>query len=113
MPLDCRARVVFTLSVIAGLVAGGRRAAADDLPPAAARKVDFRQDIQPLLAERCHACHGADMQEGGLRLHRKADGLAGGDRGPAIVPGDSAASRLILYVTGQNADSILMPPAGD
>ena len=27
------------------------------LPAAATRKVNYKQDIQPLLAQKCYACH--------------------------------------------------------
>jgi hypothetical protein len=95
------------------LAAGPVAADEPNPPPPADRDIDYGQDVQPLLQARCYACHGPEKRESGLRLDRKADGLAGGDRGPAIVPGNSAASRLILYVTGQNEDSVMMPPAGD
>ncbi len=88
-------------------------ATAQELPPAATKTVDFAQDIQPLLAKSCLRCHGADEQEAGLRLHRKADAMKGGDRGAAIVPGKSAESRLIHYVAGVDKDGTLMPPAGE
>ncbi|NDB74584.1 MAG: hypothetical protein EB141_02890, partial [Verrucomicrobia bacterium] len=42
------------------------------LPPVAAGPVDFVKDIQPLLAAKCHACHGLEKQKGGLRLDIKA-----------------------------------------
>ena len=80
---------------------------------AAAAKIDFVRDIQPILAKSCHSCHGGEMQEGGLRLHRKADALAGGDTGVAIIPGKSGESRLIQYVTGQNENETIMPPEGE
>src|SRR5262249_5275480 len=35
------------------------------LPPAASRKVDYRQDIQPLLAQKCYSCHGREVQQAG------------------------------------------------
>ncbi len=38
--------------------------------------------------------------------------LQGGDSGPAIVKSNSAASRLIQYVSGKNDDGIVMPPPG-
>ncbi len=82
------------------------------LPPPLGRRVDFAADIQPLLAGHCVRCHGADAQEGGLRLDRKAAALAGGKRGPAIVPGHSDKSRLILFVAGANDEQIVMPPEG-
>jgi mono/diheme cytochrome c family protein len=86
--------------------------AADGLLPApASHPVDFRRDIRPLFAERCHTCHGAEKQKGGLRLDRKTDALAGGDSGKVIIPGKSAESLLIKNVTGLDPDNI-MPPKG-
>ena len=82
-----------------------------ELPPAWQGAVDFRSAIRPLLAQRCHACHGEAVAMNGLRLDRKADALAGGHSGPAILPGDSANSRLIHMVAGYRV-KVLMPPAG-
>ncbi|MEI6241607.1 MAG: c-type cytochrome domain-containing protein, partial [Planctomycetia bacterium] len=48
---------------------------------AAAERVDFSRDIQPLLAKRCVACHGPDTQEGGLRLDQQAGATAALDSG--------------------------------
>ncbi len=79
---------------------------------AADDEIDFARQIQPILAKSCLACHGAEKDEGGLRLHRKAEALAGGDRGAAIVPGKSDESRLIAFVTGKNDEKLVMPPAG-
>jgi hypothetical protein len=87
-------------------------AAADGvLPPPASRAVDFKREVQPLLAERCYSCHGADKQKGGLRLDRKTDALTGGDSGKVISPGKSAESLLIQNVAGVDPDN-LMPPKG-
>ncbi|MEX2169200.1 MAG: PSD1 and planctomycete cytochrome C domain-containing protein [Pirellulales bacterium] len=79
------------------------------LPPPAKRPVDFARDIQPLFADRCYSCHGPDEQESGLRLDDPAHALEGGDLGPAYVPGDSAASPLVEYISGTN-EHIVMPP---
>lgn len=86
-------------------------AAAASLPPAAATPVDFLRDVKPLLAARCVACHGENVNQGGLRLHVRADALAGGDNGPLFEPGKSAESRIIRYVAGLEAGK-RMPPAG-
>src|SRR5262249_16769110 len=67
-------------------------------PPAASRKVDYKQDIQPLLAGKCYACHGPDVQQAGLRLDLRQNALRGSDYGPVIKIGDSAASKLIRRV---------------
>jgi hypothetical protein len=85
---------------------------ANSLPPAATIEIDFRQHIAPLLESRCVACHGADP-ESGLRLDRAGDALAGGYSGACIVPGDSAASRLIQLVASIDKDKLVMPPEGN
>jgi hypothetical protein len=80
-------------------------------PAWAGDKPDYARDIQPILEARCYACHGSKAQMHGLRLDRKSDALRGGGSGvPAIVPGNSALSLLIKYVSG-TAD-VVMPPAG-
>lgn len=81
------------------------------LPPAANTKVDFLRDVQPILAQKCHSCHGEMVQQAGLRLDRRQLALRGGDYGPVIVVGKSAESKLIRRVV--NGDGGLqMPPTG-
>lgn len=62
-----------------------------------------------LLAQHCVSCHGADKQEGELRLDSRQATLAGGSSGPAVIAGDPNASRLIAAVHGAG-DVSLMPP---
>src|SRR5215469_16237881 len=81
------------------------------LPPAAPRKVDYKQDIQPLLAAKCYSCHGQEVQQAGLRLDLRQNALRGGDYGPVIKIGDSAASKLIRRV-GDGDGGLQMPPTG-
>jgi len=81
------------------------------LPPAATRKVDFEKDVQPILEQKCHACHGEAAQQSGLRLDKRQNTLRGGDYGPVIIAGDSANSKLIKRLI--NGDGGLqMPPTG-
>jgi ankyrin repeat protein len=81
------------------------------LPPASTAKVDFLKDVQPLLAQKCHSCHGDLVQQSGLRLDRRQLALRGGDYGPVIIPGKSAESKLIRRLV--NGDGGLqMPPTG-
>jgi hypothetical protein len=70
---------------------------------------DYAREIKPLLAKRCGSCHGASKQEAGLRLDAAKLARQGGDSGPAIVPGQAAASRLIKAVRGID-DVARMPP---
>ncbi|MFM7539761.1 MAG: PSD1 and planctomycete cytochrome C domain-containing protein [Planctomycetota bacterium] len=74
----------------------------------------FENRIRPVLTEHCGKCHGVGdgaKVKGGLRLDSRKSVLAGGDNGPAIVPGDPAKSRLVAAVEYLNAD-LQMPPKG-
>jgi ankyrin repeat protein/mono/diheme cytochrome c family protein len=81
------------------------------LPPAASRKVDYKQDIQPLLAQKCYSCHGPDVQQAGLRLDLRQNALRGGDYGPVIKISDSATSKLIRRLVDGDG-GLQMPPTG-
>src|SRR5687768_8673197 len=86
---------------------------AAELPPAAARPVDFVKDIQPLLADACLKCHGPEKQKNGYRVDVKSIALKGGDtHGVAIIPGNSGESPLIHFVAGLD-EEMKMPPKGD
>ncbi len=75
------------------------------------RVIDFARDVEPILAEHCYGCHGPAKRESNYRLDRRDVATAGGDFGePAIVPGDSDASPLVQYVSGDG--DIVMPPEG-
>src|SRR2546421_8268618 len=76
---------------------------------AAAGKVDFLREVQPLFAEHCVKCHGPEKQKGGLRLDLKAALMKGGDDGKAIESGRSGDSKLIHFVEGRDPDKV-MPP---
>ena len=78
-------------------------------PPAEASAIDFLADVRPILAANCYDCHAGDAREGGLRLDRGRDALAGGDSGRVIIPGDPEASRLLHLVSGDDPEST-MPP---
>ena len=123
----CRTRPLYPLAIVVSLAclvlapwlttSGPRAARADEpearatLPPAAGRPVDYARDIAPILSRNCYRCHGPKKQQAGLALHQEERAMAGGDSGPAIVPGKSAASRLIRYVAGLDED-YQMPPEG-
>ncbi|HYV28084.1 MAG TPA: DUF1549 domain-containing protein, partial [Candidatus Eisenbacteria bacterium] len=82
------------------------------LPPPAARAVDFVKDIQPILANHCYSCHGPEKQKNDLRLDVKSIALQGGVSGPVIMPGRSAESKLIQFVSGYPQE-MLMPQKGE
>ncbi len=85
-------------------LSGVSDASADPAPD-----VDFADIVHPLLLSKCVACHGPEKQEGGLRLDSRERATTGGDRGPAIVPGDPDASLLVSSITFRDPD-LQMPP---
>src|ERR1041385_8022353 len=70
--------------------------AASPQAPRSVPKVDFARDIQPILANNCLECHGADehARKASLRL----DTFSGATQ-KVVVPGSSAKSPLIARVT--------------
>jgi len=73
----------------------------------------FEAKIRPVLMTKCYGCHSSKLSSprSGLTLDTKAGLLKGGVRGPAIVPGNPAESRLLKALS--YADSELqMPPSG-
>jgi hypothetical protein len=71
----------------------------------------FEQKIRPVLIKECYDCHSAGSKKlkGGLRLDSRAGVLAGGDSGPAVVPGKPDESPLLEAL---RYDGIEMPPKG-
>ena len=74
----------------------------------------FEKDIRPILVQKCLDCHSGQegkKRRGGLALDSKAGWEQGGDRGPAIVPGDPEKSPLIEAIRYHDED-FAMPPKG-
>ncbi len=69
----------------------------------------FEMRVRPVLARACYACH-TESAMGGLQLDSREHVLQGGKSGPAIVPGDSDASKLIQAIRYTGARK--MPPSG-
>jgi mono/diheme cytochrome c family protein len=79
---------------------------------AAAEKVDFTTQVQPIFSQNCYACHGPDEEavESGLRLDVRELALKGGESGKAIVPGDTSASLILKRITHTDPDELMPPP---
>jgi len=69
--------------------------------------IDFERDVAPIFRRHCVRCHGAEVQEKGLRLDTWAEAAAGSDFGPVIVPGKPRLSPLWEHVSGEQP---AMPP---
>lgn len=82
------------------------------IPPAATSPVNFESDIAPLFTEKCLSCHGPDKRRSGFRIDTHELALEGGNSGPSLIPGKSAESLLVQYISGTDPD-VVMPPEGD
>ena len=81
-------------------------------PAWAEKKVDFNQDVRPILSDKCYFCHGPDAGDiqGDLQLHTFEHATS--DRagaGAAIVPGNVEKSLLWQRISRTDMEEI-MPP---
>ncbi|MGE0605962.1 MAG: c-type cytochrome domain-containing protein, partial [Pirellulales bacterium] len=88
--------------------------AAAAAPPTPEDMQFFERRIRPVLVEHCQGCHSAkavaeNQLKGGLLVDSQAGLLAGGDTGPAVVPGKPDESLLIAAL---RYESFEMPPQG-
>ncbi len=82
-------------TVLFGLLTVATALAQPGAPPTYAR------DIAPILEERCTGCHAAGVKMGSLVTDTYEDLVKGGSHGAILVPGKSAESRLVKYLTGE------------
>ena len=81
-------------------------------PLRAGDTINFKKQVWPILQASCFGCHGADDQQGQLRLDAQAIALHGGIGGPAIVPGKPDESLLIQRIRSDD-DEKRMPLEDD
>ena len=70
----------------------------------------FEQNIRPVLVQHCYECHSEEKgkNKGELTLDTRDGIRAGGDRGPAVVPGKPDESILINAI--RQVGQLHMPP---
>ena len=81
------------------------------LPPPAKVQIDFSRDIKPILTNTCYRCHSGEKPKSHFLLTSRETALKGGNEGVDILPGQSAKSPLIYYVSRLVPD-MEMPPEG-
>lgn len=86
---------------------GNRPAPADP-----AQALVFEHVVQPILGQRCGACHGAIKSNGDLRLDTLDHLAKGGKNGPVFKSGDASASLLIRRAHLPLDAKEHMPPRG-
>src|SRR6185369_2960796 len=103
--------LVFCMAASTG---GSNSAWAAGKPPvASAAKVDFNQEIRPILSENCFKCHGPDGNErkARLRFDIRDEALKPAKSGErAIVPGAPEKSQLVVRTGSKDADEVMPPP---
>ena len=72
--------------------------------------INYSSDVFPILHTNCVGCHSASLKMGGLVMESYDGLLKGGASGPAIVPGASSKSRMVLMLEGKIQPR--MPPKG-
>ena len=72
----------------------------------------FAGVVQPILLQRCSACHGPEKQKADLRVDSLEALLKGGKDGPALVPGKAKDSPMIHRLLLPLNDEDHMPPEG-
>ncbi len=72
------------------------------------RPTSFEQDVQPILDEKCVACHNVAIAESRLNLEDVAGILKGGKRGPAVVAKEP--SKSLIYQLAARTHDPVMPP---
>ena len=69
----------------------------------------FETKVRPILATHCYKCHGPTKQKSNLRWDHIDFALKGGERGPALVPGEPVKSRMITAINYKDRE-LRMPP---
>ena len=78
---------------------------------AQAASVDFYRDVYPFLKANCLACHNKTTTKAGLDMETPESMRKGGESGPAIIPGKSKESLIVLASLHQK--DMEMPPANN
>jgi hypothetical protein len=92
------------------MTVGCRQKQADGNASRGAQRLDFNQDVQPILASNCFSCHGPDpeMRKAGLRLDLEESAFRKRPGHPdAIVPGHPEQSELIKRIESKDPHHLM------
>lgn len=70
--------------------------------------IQFNRDVRPILSENCFVCHGPGKEDrkANLRLDIREVAL----EHKALVPGDTAHSKLVQHIFSNQPKSVMPPP---
>lgn len=73
----------------------------------------FQHLIEPVLNNKCAACHSETKKKGGLILTNQEGISSGGEQGEVLIAGDAHESELFRRVTLPQNNKKFMPPSGE
>ncbi len=112
MPRYFISSLVAVLALSGSDVLAEAETASREMPPALSRKIDFAEDIKPILAKSCTTCHANGKSKGGFNMDHIHALIGGGDSGPAVIAGNSEKSLLVELLLSNDPDE-RMPVKGD
>lgn len=79
-------------------------------PPAAKKDLTFDKDIKPMFEKSCLNCHGPEKPKSKYRVDSREAAIKGGSSDePAVVPGKSEKSNMVLF-SADLVEEMEMPP---
>lgn len=75
------------------------------------QRVDFVEDIRPILELNCVSCHRNGNADGGFRMDLKEQAFTSGDNAPNLIPFNAEKSAVHFLTILDKDDDDLMPPA--
>jgi formylglycine-generating enzyme required for sulfatase activity len=73
-------------------------------------RIDFAEEVQPILEVNCVSCHSGETAEGGFDLTTREAAFTSGVNSPSIVPFNSEKSAVYTLTVVGKDDPTLMPP---
>ena len=77
------------------------------MPEPVQTKVRYKDDVYPILVDRCYKCHGGRKENGDFSLASRERVLAGGEKGKDVRVGNSRRSRMIQLLVGGPNDYVM------
>lgn len=80
--------------------------------PGAAAQVSFKEDVFPILQQRCLECHqpgGAGYEKSGLDMTTYEGLMKGTKYGPMVIPGNVVQSNLLAMIERRTSPALWMP----
>ena len=77
------------------------------MPEPVQTTVSYRDDVYPILVDRCYKCHGGQKHRGDFSLASRERILAGSENGEVVRVGNSRRSRMIQLLVGGPNDYVM------